>query len=206
MSKKSKKSTAQQADGLSRRERAALEARQPRRWGWPLALGGVGVLCAAIVGGAVWASGLPEAWREAVVRFEYQAAEHTEGPVDYEQSPPVGGPHNPRWLNCGFYSAPVEEPLAVHSLEHGAVWVTYRPGVSAEVLEGLRDRTASNRYLLVSPREDQQADLVVSAWNHQLVVSPGDWGALDSFVREFSAGPLSPEPGAACWGGEGVPS
>ncbi|MGD9430703.1 DUF3105 domain-containing protein [Arthrobacter russicus] len=30
------------------------------------------------------------------------------------------------WTNCGIYTAPVEPTRAVHSLEHGAVWLTYR--------------------------------------------------------------------------------
>jgi hypothetical protein len=47
--------------------------------------------------------------------------------VDYPQSPPVGGPHNPIWQNCGFYSKPVRDEYAVHSMEHGAVWITYSP-------------------------------------------------------------------------------
>ena len=52
---------------------------------------------------------------------------HTKEPVDYPQTPPVGGPHNPIWQNCGFYSKPVRNEHAVHSMEHGAVWITYSP-------------------------------------------------------------------------------
>ena len=34
------------------------------------------------------------------------------------------GEHNPVWQNCGFYNKPVRDESAVHSLEHGAVWIT----------------------------------------------------------------------------------
>lgn len=52
---------------------------------------------------------------------------HVETPVKYEMNPPVGGDHNPRWMNCDgdVYKNPIPEVNAVHSLEHGAVWVTY---------------------------------------------------------------------------------
>src|SRR5215217_3837704 len=54
------------------------------------------------------------------------SAAHVQGPIEYPQVPPVGGPHNPIWVNCGVYEQPVPSEMAVHSLEHGAVWITYR--------------------------------------------------------------------------------
>ena len=39
--------------------------------------------------------------------------------------PPVGGAHDPEWLECGAYDAPVRDENAVHDLEHGTVWITY---------------------------------------------------------------------------------
>ncbi len=53
---------------------------------------------------------------------------HTDAPVSYPQTPPVGGDHAPVWQNCGFYGQAVLTGRGVHSMEHGAVWVTYRPG------------------------------------------------------------------------------
>jgi hypothetical protein len=47
------------------------------------------------------------------------AGQHTEGAVDYAQSPPAGGPHNRIWQNSGFYEEPVRNENAVHTLEHG---------------------------------------------------------------------------------------
>ena len=57
---------------------------------------------------------------------------HVEGPITYRQVPPVGGDHNPVWANCGAYDEPVPSPNAVHSMEHGAVWITYRPSLAAD--------------------------------------------------------------------------
>src|SRR3954468_21345098 len=53
-----------------------------------------------------------------VETFDNLSREHTEGPVEYAQIPPVGGMHNPVLQNCGFYSKPVGNEHAVHSLEH----------------------------------------------------------------------------------------
>ncbi len=54
-------------------------------------------------------------------------AQHLEEPVTYTENPPVGGVHNPVWQNCGYYAAPIPNETAVHSLEHGAIWITYQP-------------------------------------------------------------------------------
>ena len=65
--------------------------------------------------------------------------QHTEGNVDYAQTPPAGGPHDPVWQNCGFYTEPVRDENAVHSLEHGAVWITYLPSLPQDQVDRLRN-------------------------------------------------------------------
>jgi len=70
---------------------------------------------------------------------------HTSSPVTYPQTPPVGGPHNAVWQNCGYYNAPIANENGVHSLEHGAVWITYRPDLPADQLGTLRKLTGARR-------------------------------------------------------------
>ncbi len=52
---------------------------------------------------------------------------HVTKTVDYPVEPPVGGDHDRAWMNCNgdVYTEPLNNMNAVHSLEHGAVWVTY---------------------------------------------------------------------------------
>ena len=69
--------------------------------------------------------------------YEGLSTEHVPGDVDYPQSPPVGGEHDEAWHECGTYDAPVREENMVHSLEHGTVWVTYRPGLSDDEIESI---------------------------------------------------------------------
>src|SRR5439155_7596819 len=79
---------------------------------------------------------------------------HVAGPVDYPQKPPVGGDHAPVWQNCGLYSQPVPTERAVHSMEHGAVWITYRPGLPKSQVDVLRALARSTPYVLVAPWAD----------------------------------------------------
>ena len=134
------------------------------------------------------------------------AAQHTEGDVDYAQTPPAGGEHNPVWQNCGFYDEPVADENAVHSLEHGAVWITYSPDLSQDQVDQLRDRAHSQTYVLVSLYPDLPSPVVASAWGKQLRLESADDPDLERFVRAYRQGPQTPEPGAVCTGGIGQPS
>src|ERR1051325_4821995 len=75
---------------------------------------------------------------QTVTSANYPAGQHLAGKIDYQESPPVGGAHNVVWQNCGIYSTPIHNEHAVHSLEHGAVWITYRPDLPADQVEILR--------------------------------------------------------------------
>jgi len=130
---------------------------------------------------------------------------HVHGLVAYPQSPPVGGPHSPIWQNCGFYSTPIRNENGVHSLEHGAVWITYRPNLPASEVAALRVLAIRETYILVSPYRGLAAPVIASAWGRQLRLNSSADPRLDQFVREFRLGRQSPEPGRTCIGGIGRP-
>jgi len=110
------------------------------------------------------------------------AGQHTEGEVDYEQSPPAGGEHNPVWQNCGYYAEPVRDENAVHSLEHGAVWITYSPNLSEDEVERLRDIAENETYVLVSPYEGLPSPVVASAWGKQLSLQSAEDPDRERFI------------------------
>jgi hypothetical protein len=136
--------------------------------------------------------------------FEDLPATHVEGTVDYATeygtTPPVGGNHNAIWLNCGVYSEVQTSENAVHSLEHGAVWVTYDPAqVAGSDLETLIDSVPST-YMLVSPYEGLESPVVASAWGAQVALDGVDDERLQDFIEKYRMSADAPEPGAACTG------
>lgn len=137
---------------------------------------------------------------ESVQTFENLSRDHTELPVTYPQTPPVGGAHSPVWQDCGFYDAPVGNVYGVHSLEHGAVWITYRPDLPADQVAILKEQ-AEQPYILVSPYPNLPSPVVATAWGKQLQLDSANDPRLDQFVRYFREGPQTPEPGAPCTGG-----
>lgn len=133
-----------------------------------------------------------------VQEFDLEAG-HVADPVTYEQNPPAGGPHYVSWQNCDYYSEPIFSEYAVHSLEHGAVWITYRPDLAEEQIDILREKAQSQTFVLVSPYpEDLPAPIVASAWERQITLENADDEALDAFLRAYKQGPNAPELGATC--------
>jgi len=141
-----------------------------------------------------------------IVNAQYPAGEHVAGRVTYRENPPLGGAHNVVWQNCGIYNVPIHNEHAVHSLEHGAVWITYRPDLPAADVERLQ-KVASDDYMLLSPYPGLTAPVVVSSWNHQLALTGASDGRLGQFISRFKNNPsTTPEFGAPCAGGTSSPA
>ena len=133
---------------------------------------------------------------------EELSREHREGAISYDRVPPVGGPHNPRWLACDVYDEPVPLEAAVHSLEHGAVWFAHEPELARDEVERLEELAGRNReYVLVSPVEGLDAPVVAVAWGVSLEVETPDDERLVAFLERYAGGDQGGEPGAPCRGG-----
>jgi hypothetical protein len=162
---------------------------------------------AVVVASIVFAPAAPKSYSAGgtgvdiagVEEFENETL-HVDGTVDYPQSPPAGGPHNSVWLNCGIYDLPQTNENAVHSMEHGAVWVTYdAEAVSDDELATLKAQLPST-YVVLSPYVGLDSPIVLSAWNHQLKLDSADDERIPQFFEEYWRNQNAPEPNAACSG------
>ncbi|MBT3150876.1 DUF3105 domain-containing protein [Streptomyces sp. CHD11] len=128
---------------------------------------------------------------------------HVTKAVDYPVSPPVGGDHNPAWMNCNgdVYTDEINNTNAVHSLEHGAVWVTYNAEAGKADVDALAAKVKKTPYTLMSPVDGQKDPILLTAWGHQRTVTGADDPAVDAFLEKFVQGQQTPEPGAACTNG-----
>ena len=137
---------------------------------------------------------------EGVETIEVTSFEHVPGAVEYEQSPPVGGDHNAIWTNCGIYTESIPNENTVHSLEHGAVWITYQPDLAQSEIDALTELVGDRSYVLLSPYEGQESPVMASAWGLQLGVDSADDERLLAFLTKYVQGEQTREPGAACSG------
>ncbi|MDT9698078.1 DUF3105 domain-containing protein [Streptomyces sp. P17] len=128
---------------------------------------------------------------------------HVQNTVDYPMKPPVGGDHNPAWMTCEgtVYTKAIGNENAVHSLEHGAVWVTYNDKATDADIKTLSDKVSQTPYTLMSSNQSQSGTVMLSAWGHQLSVDRASDPRVEQFLTKYVQGSQTPEPGATCAGG-----
>ena len=196
--------------GASSRRTAPTKVSKPFPWGVAL---GSAVLALFLVGLLVYAtvnqgSGVSDLQRNPdqaiagvnVLAEDDLSRDHVAGPVDYPSIPPAAGDHNGAPQNCAVYTEPIAPEHALHSLEHGAVWVTYNEQASDEDVEALTEQVEGDQYRLLSPVPDQESPVQLTAWGRTLEVDSADDERVDQFLEAYTNGPQTLEPGAACVG------
>ena len=142
---------------------------------------------------------------EEVEYLVITSREHTDENVDYPTIPPAGGNHLGIWHTCGIYKVELLDEAAVHSLEHGAVWVTYKPEIAKEEIIKLTTMLSSRSKILLSPHPEQISPIVATAWGRQLEIESSNDLRLEKFVDFFVDGEAAPEAGITSDRGIGRP-
>jgi uncharacterized protein DUF3105 len=206
--------------GKGRKPITPVKVAGGRNWG-PIAVAGlVGLIAVGIIGYGVFASvrksnhdKTPWAERAAAIPglVDYRksdpalvkGSQHKAGPLTYKQSPPVAGEHNPVWQNCNgdVYAEPIANEHAVHSLEHGAVWLTYKQGLPASEVEKLAAKVRGKEKMLMSPVASLTNNVSLQAWGYQLKVDLVDDPRIDEFIQDLRVNASIEGPTAACDGG-----
>lgn len=126
----------------------------------------------------------------------------TSPPAAYDPRPPSGGAHGPRFAACDgvAHPAPVPDADAVHSLERGAVWITYDPARTApRTVQALSERVDDATHLLMSPYPGLPDPVSLQAWGHRLALDSPDDPRFEQFIRALGDNPyLAPLPDAGC--------
>ncbi|RLK61387.1 DUF3105 domain-containing protein [Actinokineospora cianjurensis] len=141
---------------------------------------------------------------DGVLAIEYKGAQHVKPTerVAYDHKPPLGGAHDAVWAPCNgvVYKVAVRTENLVHSLEHGAVWLTYDPDkLDKAGVTALAKKVTGKPYTVMSPYPGQGKAVSVQSWGRQLQVDGVDDKRVDQFIQATRANQyLTPEPGASC--------
>jgi hypothetical protein len=165
------------------------------------------VVGVAALGYLLFLSLRPEPGIAGIIQYPRPARGHeTNLEIPYGELPPAGGNHDPVWQNCGIYTEPLNTANVIHSLEHGAAWITYQPDLAADQIAAIEDRFRGQTYIIVSPYPEQSSPIVLTAWGVQLEVDELDDQRVGEFIERYRLGPTTPERGAACTNGIGEPA
>src|SRR6266536_3501798 len=126
---------------------------------------------------------------------------HQDGVVQYDSSPPIGGTHSPIPADCTgtVYPNAIANETAVHSLEHGAVWITYKPGLAKAEVDKLSKLVSGQDRMLMSPYPGLKTNVSLQSWGYQLFVDSASDPRIGQFIDALRFNPkTTPEPTATC--------
>jgi hypothetical protein len=114
-------------------------------------------------------------------------------PSPYNSNPPSSGGHFRSPANWGVYGDEVNDQIFIHNLEHGGVWIAYRPEVSQEVIGALQsivDEVGGSK-IVMAPRSTNDTDIAMVAWSRVLkfdlvdgALTEGQKNDLRAFYRQ----------------------
>jgi hypothetical protein len=138
---------------------------------------------------------------QGIVHKTFSSGDHKTGVISYAESPPMGGPHAPIWADCTgtVYPNQIANENAVHDLEHGAVWITYKPGLSADQVDVLTKLVAGQPYMLLTPYAGLKTNVSLQSWGYQLFVDSASDPRVKQFITDLKLNQkTTPELGASC--------
>lgn len=124
--------------------------------------------------------------------------------ITYCSNPPSSGRHYPIWAAFQEYSAPVEWPYLVHSMEHGAVLLLYKCDAAGcpDVVDQLRkirddapidplcEGQGTARRIIIAPSTTIDTEVAAAAWGATYRAPCVDTPTLATFVRDhYAKGP-----------------
>lgn len=89
-------------------------------------------------------------------------------PREYNSNPPSSGGHYASPANWGIYDYEVNDRLFIHNLEHGGIWIAYKPSVPIEVVAELKAIVDGfgGLKIVMAPRSANDTDVALAAWTH----------------------------------------
>ena len=115
----------------------------------------------------------------------------------YNSNPPTSGPHLSNLQPCDLYNDEVPDEAVLHSLEHGAIWITYKDKDNSELVGQLREVfEEESAKVILSPRSQNESAIAVASWGRLLKLDEFDKQQILDFIQSNRNN--SPEPLAQC--------
>jgi len=154
------------------------------------------IIAAALFGGIYyWLSGVEPDGQDFSQGYEILERSHISRPQavsNYNSNPPTSGQH---WSDAnapvarGVHEQEFPDEVMVHNLEHGEIWISYKPGIPDNVKEELRKIARDTYKVVLTPRARNDTDIAVAAWGRldkfNLDEKPLDQKRIEDFITRY---------------------
>lgn len=104
----------------------------------------------------------------------------------YNSNPPSSGPHWQGPAKNGFYDSALPDEQLLHNLEHGHIWIAYKPDIGDEIKSKLKEIAQKEDWkVVVAPREANDSKIALVAWGRVLKMDEPDWEKTDDFITTY---------------------
>lgn len=106
----------------------------------------------------------------------------------YNSNPPSSGWHYAQPADWGYYTRELPDEQLVHNLEHGGIWIAYRPTLDATIVERMEEASKPwRRRIIMAPRAENDADIALVAWGWVDKFSSAEFSEkrLADFIGEY---------------------
>lgn len=105
--------------------------------------------------------------------------------VDYQTNPPTSGSHLAEAEKWGIFSNEIDDMAAVHSMEHGGIWISYKD-ISQEEIVILEEVGKQNsQSTVVSPRSGNDSKIVIASWGKMVKLETAEKALIQKYIDTY---------------------
>ncbi len=111
--------------------------------------------------------------------------------IAYKTNPPQSGSHYAKPADWGVYEEAIPDERLVHNLEHGGIWIAYRPSISTAAKDRLTALAKSYKSkVIMAPRKKNDTDIALVSWGriYKMEIAPDgsfDEKAIKNYIIKY---------------------
>jgi len=122
-----------------------------------------------------------------VEEFPIEGRDHVSAgtSVEYKTNPPTSGSHLGEAENWGVYEKELDDKAAVHGLEHGGIWISYKDidDETKKILEGIGKSNPQS--VIVSPRPTNDSKIAIASWGRTMKLESVDKTLIQKYIDMY---------------------
>jgi hypothetical protein len=140
-----------------------------------------------------WMRSIQPAGEDKSVEYANQGQIHikeNESHPPYNSNPPTSGWHYLNPARLGFYDEELPDETLIHNLEHGEIWISFKPTTPEEMKTKLKSVLGTR--VIITKRAKNDTDIVIAAWTRldafnleNGVLTDDQIGRLEDFIKRW---------------------